>query len=87
MQYWIILNRKKKDESYHHHDSYLPGIRVPKRVESMLTLKWVDENFPEWCGHCELACHCHPIMPDGSKYCTVLLHDAVKPDWKIEDIC
>ncbi len=91
MQYWIIIKTKKTRNQadydwYHHHDCYLPGTRVPERVEPMLTTEWVDKHFPEWCPMCELAGQPHPIKPDGSKYCTVLLHDAVKPDWRIKDI-
>jgi len=92
MQYWIIIKTKKtRNEEvdydwYHHHDCFLPGMRIPERIEPMLTVEWVNNNSPEWCSSCELSYCAHPIKPDGSKYCTVLLHDAVKPNWRIKDI-
>jgi len=90
MQYWIWLvkkaHRNKDYDTYIFEESFLPGLRIPERVESLLTVKWVEENYPHWCRECGMDDHPHPIRPDGSKFCTILFHDAVKPKWKLEDV-
>ncbi|WP_022669487.1 hypothetical protein [Desulfospira joergensenii] len=89
MQYWIYLKKKPYAPDYDYscfQESFLPGIRVPARVEPMLKAAWVDENYPEWCSHCEMDDKSHPIAMDGSKYCTMLFHDAIKPSWSLNEI-
>ena len=89
MQYWIYLKKKPYKPDFDckiFEECFLPGMRIPLRIEELLTAQWVEQYFPEWCSHCGLDSHPHPIRPDGSKFCTILLHDAVKPKWKIEDV-
>ncbi len=89
MQYSIFIKDKPYKPDYNYHiieECFLPGIIIPLRIEELLTSEWVEKYYPEWCFECSMACHNHPIRPDGSKFCTILFHDAVKPKWKIEDV-
>lgn len=91
MQYSIQLKKKPFTEDYHEDwywfdDYMLPGIQVPVRVEPMLTIDWVEKNYPEWCSHCDMDWRCHPHNEHGKKYCTILFHDAVKPKWELEEV-
>lgn len=84
MYYWIILERKGGTEIYHHEENLLPGF-LPERILPWMKAQFADEEF-NLCENCDLDTRCHPIDKDGSKWCTVLLHDALKPTWKIKDI-
>lgn len=86
MQYRIII-KGKNGEPVNFEDAYLPGFYpVPDKLLPHLKSAWVDKHYPEWCSECGLDDCCHPIAEDGSKYCTVLFHDAIRPPWKIEDV-
>jgi hypothetical protein len=86
MQYWIYIKNRRTGFCRLVEESFLPGIRIPVRIEELLTAKWVEQNFPDWCRHCEMDERPHPIRPDGSKFCTILFHDAIKPGWKLEEV-
>jgi len=87
MQYEILLKGKKYDcdgEWGRFRESFLPGMKIKERLEPMLTVDFAEQF--KLCDGCSMDTHCHPMKPDGSKYCTILLYDAVKPKWKLKDV-
>ncbi|MCE5279407.1 MAG: hypothetical protein ABFD92_02160 [Planctomycetaceae bacterium] len=82
MNYWIWLCRRDGSRRVHR-DSFLAGL-IPQRVIDMLTIAFADGLG--LCHGCTMASRCHVIGPDGTKYCTVLFHDAVRPAWRIEAV-
>jgi hypothetical protein len=87
MQYWIYIAKNRQRQDYKIVEEYfLPGFRIPERIENMITVAWVEKHFPDWCRHCGMDDKSHPISHDGSKFCTVLFHDAVRPDWRLENV-
>ena len=91
MFYTVTLNSKRKDEygfpvrQYEYQENFLPGMKIPERVVSMLMADFADEQL-NLCEHCPLDMTVHPLNEHGYKYCTVLLHDAIKPKWKIRQL-
>ena len=83
MNYWLWL-RRRTGGGYVHQDSFLPGL-VPESVLAMLTILFADREL-HLCPECSMASRCHVIGLDGTKYCTVLFHDAVRPQWRLEDV-
>jgi hypothetical protein len=81
MYYWIWLKQHKKPLE----ENIIPGLIVPERIEPMLTAQFAEEQL-NLCENCEMACRCHPIDRKGRKWCTVLLNDAIRPSWKVEDV-
>lgn len=82
MHYWVILRRR--DGWIHHHDYFLDDL-IPQHVIAMTSARFADEQG--FCKNCALASHCHVIAePSGQKYCPILFHDVVKPNWKIRDL-
>lgn len=84
MQYKIILNNKRKDDWFWFIDSFLPGIKVPEHVVPMLMLTFAEKRG--FCKDCDMDSHCHPLNAEGNKFCTILLHDAVRPKWTLKDV-
>lgn len=82
MNYWLWL-RRSNGEPYVHQDGFLPGL-VPASVMEMLTCVFALELG--LCQECSMASHCHVIGLDGTKYCTVLFHDATRPHWRLENV-
>ena len=64
--------------------AFLPGIMVPEKKEYLLTADMALKVGI--CDGCNLAYHPHPIDQNGYHWCTVLLHDAIKPSWKLSDV-
>lgn len=62
----------------------------PQHVVDMMEASQVDKLLGIDCNTCPLACHCHVLEKIGTykyrKLCTVLFHDMVKPEWKIEEV-
>ena len=85
MQYAILLKSKKSDETYWHTEALLPGIIISEQREAELKADYADDKLG-LCTHCNLDCKPHPIAPDGSKYCTRLLWDVVRPRWRLSDL-
>ena len=88
MQYAIWLRSKRTGEPVWHEDSILPGI-VPDHVLDLMITGVIRELGMCW--QCPLAGHCHIMVhvPGESGMpglCTVLFHDAVKPEWKLEEV-
>ena len=88
MLYWVWLQKRKRGkldgDPFVFHGNLLPGI-LPAHVEEMLSYRFADEMG--LCDECPMAFYTHPIEDGtGRKYCTVLLHDAVKPPWKVADV-
>ena len=77
MKFFVIINGEHVEEDVFH---------LPMRLYPMMRDTFVREHFPNWCHECGLDCYCHPYDEQGRKYCTVLYHDAVVPDWAIEDL-
>ena len=82
MIYWLWLV-SKENGAFVHRDGVLPGV-VPSHVMERLTVGFADEM--DLCNECGMASRCHIIGPGGAKYCTVLFHDAIRPEWKLEDV-
>ncbi len=65
----------------------------PPHVFDLMEANFVDDNMGI-CKGCEMACHCHVLVPipniagcdSYKKLCTVLFHDLVKPQWRLEDV-
>jgi hypothetical protein len=96
MFYWIWITKPGKYPELVE-DSILPGF-IPDEVLAMMDVRFVKKELG-LCTHCEMASHCHVIesrpedgdsgwrvSPNTGKYCTVLFHDAVKPNWKLEHV-
>ena len=83
MNYWLWL-RKRNGDPVVRRDNFLPGL-VPAAVLAMLTVAFADHEL-HLCGECTMASRCHVIGDDGTKYCTVLFHDAVRPAWPLERV-
>jgi len=81
MIYWLWLVDRRG--IHVHRDSVLPGV-LPTHVMEMLTVRFADEM--NLCHGCGMACRCHVIDPYGTKYCTVLFHDALRPQWSLEAV-
>jgi hypothetical protein len=80
MMYWIWL------KSGIYADSILPGL-IPERVFDLMVCSVVEKEL-ELCRICEAqGCRAHVIEErTGRKFCPVLFADAVKPEWKVEDV-
>lgn len=85
MIYWIDLIGKA-EEPYVFSDSFLPGIKIPERVIPKLRAEFADDML-DLCVLCDMDWKCHPIGAHGEKYCTIMFHDAIKPSWKLEEVC
>ena len=73
MQYSIILKNKAGDAEWYD-DALLPFM-LPARVLPLLTADFAEKRG--LCEDCGMDTHCHPINPDGSKYCTILLQETL----------
>lgn len=91
VEYMITL-RGYRGEPYYFKDAWMPEMFIPSRVLSLMLCSFVDKMLGLCKYDCPLACHCHvcvriPQQHDIYwKFCTVLFHDAVKPQWKLEDV-
>jgi hypothetical protein len=66
------------------HYSLEPG-RLPAHVLDLCRVQFAHEEG--LCRGCELSYRAHPIEDGtGRKFCTALLHDALRPAWRIEDL-
>ena len=82
--YWIYLNDKKGNCSFHK-DYFLPGLIDEEILKHTLAL-YLDQEVG-LCADCHDMCsHCHVIGEDGTKYCPILFYDLIKPSWRLEDI-
>lgn len=66
------------------HEYNLFDFILPKEVRPLFMASTAHDLG--LCEHCDLDHFCHPIDETGRKYCTVLFHDAIKPDWKLKDL-
>jgi len=63
---------------------------IPKRIIDLMECREVEQMGI--CDGCPLAYKAHVLEPISQnsdtyrKLCPVLLHDAIKPDWNIEDL-
>lgn len=80
-----IIDKKAKTHTYNIF-SY-----IPKHVLAMMEATYVRENL-ELCEKCNLDSVCHILLYENENkniatmLCPVLFHDALKPEWKIEQL-
>lgn len=83
IEYRITLKNGEEDW-YEHFGFRAPGV-IHERIIPMIMADFARKDLA-LCRNCDLDTHCHPINTHGHKYCTMLLHDAIKPSWNFEDI-
>ncbi len=84
MQYWVVLRKRKYDHIFYH-DYFLDGL-IPEHVLELMIANTVNEKMG-LCKDCEAASKCHVIEEGtGKKYCPILFHDVIKPNWKLEQL-
>jgi len=84
MYYWIWIIDPKTGDPIVFEDSILPGI-IPERTINMLISTEFSQKH-NYCKHCGLSSTGHAIDKDGNKYCTMLLHDVLKPKWNFNQL-
>jgi len=85
MNYWIWLVQGRDSEPLVFEESVLPLV-LPDRIADMMVDQFVDRELG-LCRECPMDEHGHPIeRGTGRKFCTVLLHDAIKPRWRMRDV-
>jgi len=84
MQYTVVLRKGRYDHVFHH-DCFLDGL-IPEHVLELMIANTVGDKL-DLCTGCETASKCHVIEEGtGKKYCPILFHDVVKPDWEVEQL-
>lgn len=84
MMYLVIIYNKA-GQAIQHHDGFLPGL-IPEHVLAMMLVPHGVDQLGI-CPDCSMGCHCHVIEEGtGRKYCPVLLHDALHPRWRLDQL-
>jgi len=83
MRYEIIL-RNKQGEAEWFSETFLPNIIVPDRILPLLMADFADDYG--LCNDCDMDTRCHPLNEEGYKYCTILFHDSIRPNWKLKNV-
>jgi hypothetical protein len=93
MMYWIYLQRRRRGQPvgdpYRYYGSFLPGIIPDHVLDMMRCTGWRNEGVEllDICHTCDMDTRCHIIeVGTGRKYCPVLFHDAVQPNWRLEEV-